>query len=109
MRAVLHPGFPGHRHRKQHRLERKGIEHREDAVLVEQREACRQHEPGEQMRHVIGMVHLSTSIDRKASNIAMKASTNAPPKNSLTRNTRIFAMLTSQMPSTAAARDTLAK
>ena len=102
MRTLLRPGLPAYRHRQQDRLRREYVENGEDAVLIEKRETCNQHQAGKKMRDIVGVIHLSTSRVRKARRMARKAKTKAPPRNSPTRNTRILAMLTSQTPSSMA-------
>ena len=77
MRPLLRPGLPGHRQRQNDRLCREGIEDGEDAVLVEQGEARHQHEAGEKVRDIVGVVHASTPRVRKASRMARKANTKA--------------------------------
>ena len=101
--------LPCHGERQQHGLRGEGVQHREDAVLVEQREARDQHHARQEVGDIIGTIHRSTSLDRNARRMARKAKMKALPRNSLTRNTRILAMLTSQTPRAMAASVSLAR
>ena len=51
---ILDQRLPGDRQRQRDRLQREHVEHRGDAVLVQQHEAQHQHAAGEEMRDVEG-------------------------------------------------------
>src|SRR3954449_3083010 len=102
IRPVLRPRRPGDSERERDRLRGEGIEHRGDALLVEEREARHQHRAGQQMGDFVGVVHSPAPPVRNASRMARKPKMKATPTKSGRRKTRILALLTSQMPSSAA-------
>ena len=108
VRPVVRPGRPGDGQRQRDRLRGEGVEHGGDALLVEQREARHQHDAGQQVGDLVGVVHASTPRVRNASRMARKPKTKAMPTKSGRRKTRILAMLTSHTPSSAAPASSLA-
>src|SRR3974390_2948536 len=99
VRPLLYPGFPCDSQRKDGGLNGEGVQHGKHAILIDEREADHEHQPGKKMRYGIGLGnHPSSSWVRNDSKIARDAKINATPKNSLTRKTRILAILTSHIP-----------
>src|SRR5215475_11399075 len=98
VRADLNPSFPRDGQGQDDGLHRERFKNRENAILVNQRKADNKHQTSKEMGDIIGVCHPSTSWVRKDNRMARKAKMNAILRKSLTRNTRIFAMLTSHTP-----------
>ena len=103
VRRVLQIRLPGNRERQHAGLQGEHVEQREHAVLIEQQEAHQHHGAREQMRDVGIEGSSSTAASTTNSRIApSRPSIRATPRNSGTRNTRIFAIAVSEAPARSA-------
>src|SRR5206468_5363377 len=107
MRRALNVGLPGDRKGDDDGMQRKDLQQRKHAVLVQQQEA-HQHQPAGQE---VGDVELQVCHQRASvtniSKVASRASISPAPRKTGTRNTRILATLLSKNASMKPARASL--
>ena len=92
MRRVLNISLPGDRKREHERMQRENMEERREAVLIELHEAHEHEGAREKMRDIEIEAAHQRLRDTNRRRVASRPSIKAPPRNSGTRKTRIFAI-----------------
>src|SRR5260370_16365241 len=101
VRRILDIGLPRHRERQHQRMQREHVEQRIEPVLIELEKAHQHQRTCEQVSDVERQAAHHRLRETNSRSVASKPTIRAPPRNSGTRNTRIFAIEVSNVPNSA--------